>query len=161
MKTTALVIVDAWHDWKTEQLPYTLLREEAHSFGTYLNTVCRFIKIKQKGTSIFHVSPRPIMDTIDTSEHTIVTDVLTIPKTFDYYYFCGFHYNVCVYKQAHIYAQSFKKIHNRYRIRIATNLCIMHPEDDLKKLPKDYFNNEIKNYYWTRQGFFPIELNRR
>jgi len=102
----ALVIVDAWaHYDANDYLPK--LNSEAHSFGGFLNQVCKLER--EQGTLIIHsYGENPPMAQIEImAEDWILDDPINIKERIKQenldigeIYFCGFHFGECIPLQA-------------------------------------------------------------
>ena len=146
----ALIIVDAWyyHD-ESEDL---WANKEAKAFGHFLNTVCKYER--SRGTQVLHESSG--FDTMNeifiSNKDTILSDIKNIKKNFDFYFFAGFHLDICVSGKA----DQLSNIIDKRKIGIVLNLSLLSIEKSniqltLANIPHNF-------YWWTREGFSPLRL---
>ncbi len=121
-KQRGLVVVDAWKNilsGDAEQFPF--LSDQMHSFGSYLNEVCR--REREKGTLIIHSyldrgsevwaltawePPEPMdeieiypEDFVDVGGSNIRSQILEARGVeIGELYWCGFHFGKCVHERA-------------------------------------------------------------
>lgn len=107
----ALVIVDAWAIYNANR-DYPLLHDEVHSFGVYLNEVCKIER--KKGTQIIHsygegkgygekIHNKP-MEQIEIMPEDLIlnypNDLRWMMKKSDCeiseVFYCGFHFGHCI-----------------------------------------------------------------
>jgi len=107
----ALVIVDAWAIYNANR-DYALLHDEVHSFGVYLNEVCKIER--KKGTQIIHsygegegygaVKHNIPMEQIEIMPEDLIlnypNDLRWMMKKSDCeiseVFYCGFHFGHCI-----------------------------------------------------------------
>lgn len=101
----ALVIVDAWSNWPTHVMDECpTLYDEVHSFGVFLNEVCKIER--KKGTQIIHSGGTrhlPMEEIEIFPQDWILKSPNDLKKRAEKYnfklnevYFCGFHFGHCV-----------------------------------------------------------------
>jgi len=147
----ALIVVDAWCYFDESKDLWA--NKEAKAFGHFLNAVCHYER--SKGTQVLHESSG--FDTMNeifiSNKDTILSDIKNIEKNFDFYFFAGFHLDICVSGKAD---QLSNSIDNR-KIGIVLNLSLLSIEKSniqstLANIPHNF-------YWWTREGFSPLRLH--
>ena len=183
MTKIALVVVDAWDTTNQDNIDdYFLLEDEYNSFIKYLSFVTHYESLK-KDVDIYHChgSENRISNIFyeDNTNFVLLKKIIDIPLHYDYYLFCGFHYQMCVFKNIIM----LSKYIDISRMGIVFNLTSTVPEIHAENLTFDYENvsdyvehaldqydgydfinydkhtfYNIKKYYWTRSGYRMIEV---
>ncbi len=167
----ALVIVDAWASWQghcAEEFLETL-HDEVHSFGVYLNQVCKIER--KKGTQIIHsygarLHNKPMKQIEIMPEDWILNDPKNLKKKIEKdnpniteIYFCGFHFGHCVHNHALADIPYKSREGMGEDINIILNLSLLTPEYDGR------WNFLIKRYstfnyhLWSQNAIEGISIN--
>ena len=154
----ALVIVDAWENYRSNiQIP--TVNSEAHSFGGFLNEVCKLER--KQGTLIIHsygenipmeqIEIRPedwILDSPKKLKKRIEKDNPNI----DEIYFCGFHFGQCIPLQASTGVGD--------DANIILNLSSLHPLWGNRNAWKHIMKRDSTFHYhlWSQNGIEEISI---
>ena len=146
----ALIICDAW-DYFSEKNDQWINRE-TKAFCNFLNFVCNYER--NRGTQIYHdasghdIANKIILDSND----IMLSDINNIPITHEYYYFAGFHLDICVSGKA----DALSNYVSESQIGIALNLSLLSSESQDAATSIKNINHKL--CWWSRIGFSPISL---
>lgn len=150
---TALIVVDAWDDyweWDFDVTPF--IRNETGAFGQFINYVCNIER--NKAVDIYHDGDGyTLMPEIDRSKDITLDRIEDIPKIYDRYLFCGFHYGNCIHRRL----DRLSTLMDTSKMGAVFNLSMIVPDFDLDRIR----NNMLKynTYYWTHSGYLPVNVS--
>lgn len=163
MNKIALIISDAWqHLDESNVQDFPLFYEEYNSFINYLSIICHYESLKPDIDIIHCVGPRDGINSDMTLHkafrqcdynYEILTDIVNISTSYDYYLFCGFHIEYCITNKI-LDLTEFTSVES-YKVGIVLNLSNFSPESTANSIG---FLPGISHYYWTRNGYRMIDI---
>ena len=139
-----IIVVDAWKhldEWDIKDYPD--IEDHVVQFGALLNHTLKYEY--KKGIDIYFCNTgRELMDEIDENLGVYVNDINDIPKRYKKYYFCGFHYDMCI-------DNYMKKLNVEYiKKGVLLNLSALFPTE---------FNNipYVPHYLWNHHSIKEIK----
>jgi len=164
MNKIALITSDAWqHLHEDDVRDFPLFYEEYNSFINYLSVICYYESLKPDIDIIHCVGPKPKGKMNDMTLHEafkqcdynyeVLTNIVNISTSYDYYLFCGFHIEQCIKKKI-FNLVDFTSIET-HKIGIVLNLSNFSPECTANSIS---FLPDLSHYYWTRNGYRMVDI---
>ena len=139
-----IIVIDAWKqldEWDKKDYPF--IEDHVIQFGALINHTIN-VEYTKKTDIYFCNTGRELMDEIDENLGIFVNDINDIPKRYEKYYFCGFHYDMCIDKY-------MKKLNVEYiKKGVLLNLSALFPSE---------FNNipYVPHYMWNHHSIKEIK----